>query len=444
MMRAFFDGLHTIYRSGISSPEAMVTAVVEYMAKCGGFDPNKPICISDVDGTLVSNKGRTIVGEAADRLQMTGNFDSEAYYELSNAAIRYANNEMTQDEAAVAFLDTTSRGLAGQEYAEIVSNSTPDTAEMSLYMHYKKGIQELMRRTNVIGVTAGAVSVGYSTYSQKFGIPFIGVPLPVDERGMFTGEKPNFHLTSDVKARIAQELKKYGEIILAMGDSDGDIGLLESAKHALLINPNVSLEQMAIDRNDPKWRVYKGNNFLRAVGAVLKGLNSEDQVTVVNDYGGFISHMNRKDAEKNGLRHLGISNFFRRPDGKFILQRRAKDRKLFPGKWSAVDEHSGPYEDFWYTAVDGGWEEYNINIATEHTRFLGTHVGNYDLGPFVERLYLGVFETITSKPVIMQKSEIECVQEFSLDDVASLVARGETTTWFAEEFNKFYGQRNHV
>lgn len=69
----------------------------------------------------------------------------------------------------------------------------------------------------------------------------------------------------------------------------------------------------------------------------------------------------RSTVHREGLWHRAVHVYLFRSDGKLLLQRRQRDKDIWPGAWDlSAAEHLKPGETFWQGAIRGLQEELSV------------------------------------------------------------------------------------
>ncbi len=104
----------------------------------------------------------------------------------------------------------------------------------------------------------------------------------------------------------------------------------------------------------------------------------KEQFEVFDDHGKLVGLVARSVVHAQGLWHRSVYVFVYNQENKLLLQRRAFNKDVCPGRWDlSCGEHLIPNEDFEQAAVRGVSEELGITIAQTDLIALGT-LGRYE------------------------------------------------------------------
>jgi len=124
-----------------------------------------------------------------------------------------------------------------------------------------------------------------------------------------------------------------------------------------------------------------------------------------------------------GLRHRAVHVFVFGRDGRLFLQRRARTKRVQPGRWDAsVGGHPGLGEDWELAARREAAEELGLPAEVPF-EYLGQHVWRSPTETELVRTWRCVWDG----PFHLQAEEIEEGRFFTLDEVAALVGTGQLT-----------------
>ncbi len=228
----------------------------------------KKLAVFDVDGVIVQGN---LAFEGVKTLYDSGNLTKPEYDALEDLGRRYKQGELTQDEAVVGFARHYAKGVAGKHINEIervfmkvVEKSTlSDRAEEAIKHLHDQEIEVLLLSASpieAIKILAQQLSVTY----------YVGTSATLDTNNRYTGEVGLPILDTAGKRNL---LKQLGiSPVLGVGDSLGDLAILETARVPLVFNPRDKLRDLGLKK---KWCVYDTNYDLLA--AIKRALPPENK-----------------------------------------------------------------------------------------------------------------------------------------------------------------------
>ncbi|RAV28369.1 NUDIX hydrolase [Sinomicrobium soli] len=130
----------------------------------------------------------------------------------------------------------------------------------------------------------------------------------------------------------------------------------------------------------------------------------------------------KSEAHAKGLFHPTIHVWLYTPDGKILLQKRAKTKLTFPGHWDvSVAGHMGAGERPEETAVRETEEELGIRISAARLHKAGVFSSVKKHSPeLIDCEFHHVFAcllTSRTEDLRLQETEVEEVRLFGIDDV---------------------------
>lgn len=165
-----------------------------------------------------------------------------------------------------------------------------------------------------------------------------------------------------------------------------------------------------------------------------------EQFETFDDAGNLLGLVDRPEVHARGLWHRSSHVFLFRSDGRLIVQRRAVDKDLYPGRLDySVGEHLTPGETHEQGAHRGLEEELGItHVVLEavgperRARFEDVALGVHDCE--IQQAFRGVFDgALEPDPV-----EVEAVECYRLDELGELTATDPErfTPWFTKDLRE--------
>ena len=205
----------------------------------------KPVAFFDVDGTIFRS---SLLIELVEELVREGVFPVDAQAGYTGAFAAWQAREGTYDSYIAAVIDTFLFHIKGVHYGALADVGRRVVALHSkhVYTYTRDYLQELKTK----GYTVIAISQSPKTvldeFCRQYGFDKVyGRMYEIGPSDCFTGEVIDEHLIEN-KANIVNrvferhpELTREGSI--AVGDTDGDIPLLENVDRPICFNPNQAL-----------------------------------------------------------------------------------------------------------------------------------------------------------------------------------------------------------
>lgn len=215
---------------------------------------NKPVAFFDVDGTIFRS---SLLIELVEALIKEGVFPAAARDTYADALVAWQEREGPYEAYVAAIITAFMEHLKGVHYGELA-----DIGRLVVATHQKRVYRytrDLVARLKTDGYYLVAISQSPKTIVNEFceGYGFDKVYGRVYELGpqdRFTGAVIDEHIIAN-KANIARRVfEQQGATAagsLAVGDTDGDIPLLELVERPICFNPNRTLYEHATRQGWP-------------------------------------------------------------------------------------------------------------------------------------------------------------------------------------------------
>jgi HAD superfamily hydrolase (TIGR01490 family) len=204
---------------------------------------SRPFAVFDIDGTLIRWQ---LYHATADALVRLGHIDKDAYQSIKDARMAWKRRE-GEDSFKIY------EGQLVQLYEELLLKLTPqqyDEAAQAVFDEYKDQvysytrnlINELKTKDYLLFAISGSQTEIVGKIARHYGFDdHIGTYYE-RENGAFTGQR-NLHAGS--KHKILDELVKKHDATYkgstAVGDSEGDISMLQAVEQPIAFNPTKKL-----------------------------------------------------------------------------------------------------------------------------------------------------------------------------------------------------------
>tara|TARA_B100000508_G_scaffold67978_1_gene53047 strand:+ start:12953 stop:13639 length:687 start_codon:yes stop_codon:yes gene_type:complete len=209
----------------------------------------KKVAFFDIDGTVFRS---SLLIEIVEKLIAEEVFPTEAKAEFEAQYEAWRARQGTYDEYIAAVIKTFLTHIKGVHYGVLADLGRQVVVKQSKYVY--RYTRDLLQKLKKEGYIVIAISQSPKTVLDKFCTQYgfdkvYGRMYEIGPQDCFTGNVMDEHLIQN-KANIAKrvfdhnsEFTKEGSI--AVGDTEGDIPLLEVVDNPICFNPNQVLYQQA-------------------------------------------------------------------------------------------------------------------------------------------------------------------------------------------------------
>ncbi len=216
----------------------------------------KPVAFFDIDGTLFRS---SLLVELVEALVANKIFPAgvEKSYQLEKAA--WQNREGTYDAYIGAVIDTFLEHLKGVHYGTFadVGKQVVAAHQKRVYRYTRDLIKQLDKDGYELIAISQSPKTVLDTFCREYGFDKVyGRIYEIGPQDRFTGGVSEEHIIENKAHVVDRVLERHPDITLrgsiAVGDTDGDIPLLEKVERPICFNPNKELFDEAIRRG---WEV---------------------------------------------------------------------------------------------------------------------------------------------------------------------------------------------
>lgn len=205
----------------------------------------QPVAFFDVDGTIFRS---SLLIELVEALISDGVFPSEAKDLYRYEATAWRNREGTYDDYIEAIIDTYLAHIKGVHYGEFadVGKRVVNINSKRVYRYTRDLIAELKGKGYYIVAISQSPKTVLDVFCKQYGFDKVyGRMYEIGPQDRFTGNVTDVHLIEN-KANIVKRVFEHNNDLtrtgsIAVGDTEGDIPLLESVEQAICFNPNQAL-----------------------------------------------------------------------------------------------------------------------------------------------------------------------------------------------------------
>lgn len=208
----------------------------------------RPFAVFDIDGTVIRWQ---LYHALADELARTGHLDPKEFQKVRRARMLWKKrtHETSFEEyeqALVALIDKAITGIR-VEALEAACHSVMDEYKDQVYTYTRDLIRDLQTKNYLLFAISASQAQIVGLIAGYYGFDDFGGSEYEVKDGYFTGRKEL--LVSESKPEFLKQLvAKHGAVwqgSYAVGDSDGDIPMLESVEQPIAFNPTKKLFQHA-------------------------------------------------------------------------------------------------------------------------------------------------------------------------------------------------------
>lgn len=205
----------------------------------------KPVAFFDVDGTIFRS---SLLIELVEALVREGVFPKETQEVYLESYRAWRNREGSYDDYIYDVIQVFIKQIKGIHYGTFADIARGVVAVQS--KHVYRYTRDLTKELKQQGYTLIAISQSPKTvldeFCQQYGFDKVyGRVYEIGPQDRFTGVVTDEHLINNKANIVKRVFDKYPELSretsIAVGDSDGDIPLLESVARAICFNPNQTL-----------------------------------------------------------------------------------------------------------------------------------------------------------------------------------------------------------
>ena len=205
----------------------------------------QPVAFFDVDGTIFRS---SLLIELVEALINDGVFPAEAKDLYRHEATLWRNREGTYNDYIEAIIDTYLAHIKGVHYGDFadVGKRVVNINSKRVYRYTRDLIEELRGKGYYIVAISQSPKTVLDAFCKQYGFDKVyGRMYEIGPQDRFTGEVTDVHLIEN-KANIVKRVFEHNANLtrigsIAVGDTEGDIPLLESVEQAICFNPNQAL-----------------------------------------------------------------------------------------------------------------------------------------------------------------------------------------------------------
>lgn len=207
----------------------------------------RPFAVFDIDGTLIRWQ---LYHAIADGLAKAGHFKPEVYQNIREARMQWkkrvgSHSFKTYEAELVRAYDHLITSLKVEDFNQVAQKVFEEYKDQ-VYTYTRDLLKQLKSQGYMLIAISGSQSDIVRLVADHYGFDHCEGSVYTQKDGMFTGEK--FFAAKDKARLLAEIIKKHGLSIegsVAVGDSQGDIPMLQMVENPIAFNPEQELFTIA-------------------------------------------------------------------------------------------------------------------------------------------------------------------------------------------------------
>lgn len=215
---------------------------------------SRPFAVFDIDGTLIRWQLYHAIGDA---LARKGLVDADAFARVKRARMTWKNRNddssfKTYERTLIAVLNSSFKNISLTDYNEAAEEVFEEHKEQ-VYKFTRELIKRLKAEGYMLFAISGSPSIIVEKIAAFYGFDDYRASVLEVKNGKFTG---NIDVSINKKAELLKDLASSHEVSwdesIAIGDSEGDISLLELVARPIAFNPEKGLYTRAKENG---WKI---------------------------------------------------------------------------------------------------------------------------------------------------------------------------------------------
>lgn len=208
----------------------------------------KKVAFFDIDGTVFRS---SLLIELVERFIERGIFPEEAREGYQKEFDAWQNREGSYEDYIGAVVKTYIANIKGVFYGDMADIGKEVVAEQSkrVYRYTRDLIKELKKKGYYVVAISQSPKTVLDDFCESYGFNKVyGRIYELGPQDHFTGEVVDVHLIENKANIVRRVVEKEGVDItdsVAVGDTEGDIPLLELVERPICFNPNRALYEHA-------------------------------------------------------------------------------------------------------------------------------------------------------------------------------------------------------
>lgn len=209
---------------------------------------SKPVAFFDIDGTVFRS---SLLIELVEQLIADGIFNPNVRDEYFQEFTAWRDREGSYEDYITAVIRTYIKHIKGVFYGDLADIGRQVVARQSkhVYRYTRDLIAELKQKDYFVVAISQSPKTVLDDFCAQYGFDKVyGRIYETGPQDLFTGEVTDVHLIEN-KANIISRVKEKEGITMkgsvGVGDTEGDISLLEAVDRPICFNPNQRLYDQA-------------------------------------------------------------------------------------------------------------------------------------------------------------------------------------------------------
>ncbi|OGG86204.1 hypothetical protein A2392_01955 [Candidatus Kaiserbacteria bacterium RIFOXYB1_FULL_46_14] len=215
----------------------------------------KPVAFFDIDGTVFRS---SLLIELVEKLVERKIFPAEAEEYYLEAKQKWIDREGNYEEYIDAVVDSFRHHIKGVFYGDLadIGREVVSLHSKRVYRYTRDLIASLKKEGYYLVAISQSPKTVLDEFCRQYGFDKVyGRIYEIGSQDRFTGVVEGEHLIGNKANIVARVLKEEGltdKGSIGVGDTEGDISLLEAVEHPICFNPNQALLTHAKRR---RWKV---------------------------------------------------------------------------------------------------------------------------------------------------------------------------------------------
>lgn len=204
----------------------------------------KPVAFFDIDGTVFRS---SLLIELVDELLNAGIFPAESREEFEDLKLRWQDREGSYEDYINAVVKVFLANLKGVFYGDLADIGRMVVAKRSkrVYRYTRDLIKQLKKEGYYLVAISQSPKTMLDDFCRQYGFDKVyGRIYELGPQDRFLGAVTDEHLISNkanIVARVFEDQTLTRKGSVGVGDTEGDISLLEAVEKPICFNPNKKL-----------------------------------------------------------------------------------------------------------------------------------------------------------------------------------------------------------
>ncbi len=212
------------------------------------------VAFFDIDGTVFRS---SLLVELVDAFIEAGVFPKESRNLYEEGRVAWTNREGSYDFYIDGVIKAFMTHIQGVHYSKLaeIGKQVVDTQSKRVYRYTRDLIVDLKSKDYYIVAISQSPKTGLDEFCKAYGFDKVyGRMYEIGPRDCFTGNVLEEELIRNKATIVKRVMEKNGftlEGSFGIGDTDGDIPLLDAVETPICFNPNMKLYAYAKEQNWP-------------------------------------------------------------------------------------------------------------------------------------------------------------------------------------------------